>query len=77
MFRCRLAGVICNSKNEPREEELVREFAGRVNSTLVQYIPRDRIVRMAELNKKTVIEYDPGSAQRDPGPAASLAMGGQ
>lgn len=61
--RCRLAGVICNSKNEPREEELVNEFARRVNSTLVQYIPRDRIVRMAELNKKTVIEYDPESVQ--------------
>jgi nitrogenase iron protein NifH len=63
--KCRLAGLICNSKNEPREEELVTEFARRVNSTLVQYIPRDRIVRMAELDKKTVIEYDPGSAQAE------------
>ena len=63
--KCRLAGVICNSKNEPREEDLVREFAERVNSTLIQYIPRDRIVRMAELNKKTVIEYDPESGQAE------------
>jgi len=61
--KCRLAGVICNAKGEPREEELVREFAERVNSSLVEYIPRDRIVQLAELNKKTVLEYDPASNQ--------------
>jgi len=61
--KCRLAGVICNAKGEPREEELVREFAGQVNSSLVAYIPRDRIVQLAELNKKTVLEYDPASRQ--------------
>jgi len=61
--RCRLAGVICNAKNLPREEELVSEFARRVNSVMVQYIPRDRTVQMAELNRKTVIEFDPGSPQ--------------
>ena len=63
--RCRLAGVICNAKNQPREEELVAEFARRVNSTLVQYIPRDRVVQVAELNKKTVIEFEPDSAQAE------------
>jgi len=62
---CRLAGVICNAKDMPREEELVSEFARRVNSTLIQFIPRDRIVQLAELNKKTVIEYAPDSAQAD------------
>ena len=61
--RCRLAGVICNAKNQPREEELVAEFARRVNSHLVQFIPRDRTVQLAELNRKTVIEYEPASAQ--------------
>ncbi|HVP97090.1 Ni-sirohydrochlorin a,c-diamide reductive cyclase ATP-dependent reductase subunit [Methanoregula sp.] len=60
---CRLAGVICNAKNQPREEELVAEFAHRVNSHLVQFIPRDRTVQLAELNRKTVIEYEPASAQ--------------
>jgi nitrogenase iron protein NifH len=60
---CRLAGVICNAKNQPREEELVSEFAKRVNSSLIQYIPRDRVVQLAELNRKTVLEYDPDSAQ--------------
>lgn len=61
--RCRLAGVICNAKNMPREEELVAEFAQRVNSHLIQFIPRDRTVQLAELDRKTVIEYDPASEQ--------------
>jgi nitrogenase iron protein NifH len=61
--RCRLAGVICNAKSQPKEEELVAEFARRVNSHLVQFIPRDRVVQLAELNRKTVIEYEPASAQ--------------
>jgi nitrogenase iron protein NifH len=61
--RCRLAGVICNAKNINREEELVAEFAQRIHSTLIQYIPRDRIVQIAELNKRTVIEYAPDSPQ--------------
>ena len=56
---CRLAGVICNAKDQPQEEELVAEFAKRVNSSLIQFIPRDRVVQLAELNRKTVIEYDP------------------
>jgi nitrogenase iron protein NifH len=62
---CRLAGVICNAKNMPREEELVAEFARRVNSSLVQYIPRDRSVQIAEIHKQTVLEYDPGSEQAE------------
>ncbi|MEN6443341.1 MAG: Ni-sirohydrochlorin a,c-diamide reductive cyclase ATP-dependent reductase subunit [Methanoregula sp.] len=63
--KCRLAGVICNAKNQPREEELVAEFAKKVNSSLIQFIPRDRVVQLAELNRKTVIEYDPGSPQAE------------
>jgi nitrogenase iron protein NifH len=62
---CRLAGVICNAKNQPREEELVSDFARLVNSSLVQYIPRDRVVQLAELNRKTVLEYEPDSAQAE------------
>ena len=60
---CRLAGVICNAKNTEREEELVREFAERIGSSLVAYIPRDRIVQLAEVHKQTVLEYAPDSAQ--------------
>ncbi|MDE4908037.1 Ni-sirohydrochlorin a,c-diamide reductive cyclase ATP-dependent reductase subunit [Methanogenium marinum] len=62
---CSLAGVICNAKNIPGEEELVREFAERVNSRMVAYIPRARIVQIAEVNQRTVIEYAPESEQAD------------
>ena len=61
--KCRLAGVICNAKGQLKEEELVAEFARRVNSKLIEFIPRDRVVQLAELNRKTVIEFEPASAQ--------------
>lgn len=60
--RTRLAGVIGNGRNMPREEELVREFASRIGSRLVTFVPRDPVVQHAELNRKTVIEYAPDSA---------------
>jgi len=60
---CALAGVICNAKNMEGEEELVREFASRINSTMVAYIPRSRTVTLSELNRQTVMEYAPESEQ--------------
>jgi nitrogenase iron protein NifH len=62
---CTLAGVIGNGKNMEHEEELVEEFSKRINSRLVQFIPRDRTVQLAELHKKTVIEYAPESSQAE------------
>ena len=61
--RCTLGGVICNAKNIEGEEDLVREFARRINSRLIAYIPRDRVVQVAELNRQTVVEYAPESDQ--------------
>ena len=63
--KCSLAGVICNGRGQQKEEELVAEFARRVNSRLVAFIPRDRVVQLAELNRKTVIEYEPASGQAE------------
>ncbi len=58
--RCTLGGgVICNAKNIEGEQELVEEFARRINSRLIAYIPRDRVVQIAELQKQTVVEYAP------------------
>lgn len=59
--RCKLAGVICNAKNLYREEELVKEFAEKIGSSLIHFIPRDPEVQVAELNRKTVIEDSPNS----------------
>ncbi len=61
--RCRLGGVICNAKNLPKEEELVTEFAEKIGSSMIQFIPRDQVVQHAELNKKTVVQYAPDSGQ--------------
>ncbi|MEM2124109.1 MAG: Ni-sirohydrochlorin a,c-diamide reductive cyclase ATP-dependent reductase subunit [Methanolinea sp.] len=60
---CRLAGVICNARDVREEEELVGEFARRIGSTLVGFIPRDPVVQQAELNRKTVVEFAPESRQ--------------
>jgi nitrogenase iron protein NifH len=43
----------------------VAEFAKRINSQLLQFIPRDNIVQRAEINRKTVVDYDPKSPQAD------------
>ncbi len=61
--KCRLGGVICNAKNMDNERELVEEFAKRIGSRLVCYIPRSKSVRAAEVNCMTVLEHDPTSAQ--------------
>ena len=61
--KCRLGGVICNAKNMENERELVEEFAKRIGSKLVCYIPRSNSVRAAEVNRMTVIEHDPKSEQ--------------
>jgi len=61
--KCLLGGVICNSANINGEEELVREFAERINSHMICHIPREKIVHISEVNKKTVIEYAPESEQ--------------
>ncbi|NYT05986.1 MAG: Ni-sirohydrochlorin a,c-diamide reductive cyclase ATP-dependent reductase subunit [Methanomicrobiales archaeon] len=62
---CLLGGVICNSANITDEKDLVATFARRIGSRLITFIPRDRIVRVAEVNRQTVIEYAPDSPQSD------------
>ena len=59
----RLGGIICNSRKVDNELELLTAFSERIGSHLVHFIPRDNIVQRAEINKKTVIEYDPESNQ--------------
>jgi nitrogenase iron protein NifH len=55
--------VICNAKNIEGERDLVAEFARRINSRLIAYIPRSRDVQVAELHRQTVVEYAPESDQ--------------
>lgn len=61
----RLGGLILNSRMVAREAEIVSEFAKRLNTSIAAIIPRERIVQQAEINRQTVIEYAPQSAQAD------------
>ena len=59
----RLGGIICNSRNVDREMDLLREFSSELGTQLLYFVPRDNIVQRAEINKQTVIQYKPDSAQ--------------
>lgn len=61
----RLAGIICNSRNTDLEHKLVSEFAKRLGSHMIHFIPRDNVVQRAEIRRMTVIEYDPKAKQAD------------
>ncbi len=55
----RLGGLICNSRNVDGEAELIEAFAKELGTQMIHFVPRDNMVQRAEINKKTVIEYDP------------------
>ncbi len=61
----RLAGLICNSRNTDREDELIMALAERLGTTMIHFVPRDNVVQRAEIRRMTVIEYDPAAKQAD------------
>ncbi len=61
----RLAGLICNSRNTAREDELIKALASRLGTHMIHFIPRDNEVQRAEIRRMTVIEYNPSSKQAD------------
>ena len=61
--KVRLGGLIGNSRNTPKEKELLEAFAKKLNTKLVAFIPRDQIVQKAEIQRQTVIQYAPDSHQ--------------
>ncbi|MDK2822520.1 MAG: nitrogenase iron protein NifH [Clostridia bacterium] len=61
----RLGGIICNSRKVDNELELLTNFAKEIESQLIHFVPRDNIVQRAEINKKTVIDFDPLADQAD------------
>ncbi len=61
----RLGGIICNSRNVDGEAELVEAFAKELGTQMIHFVPRDNMVQRAEINKKTVIEFDAAAAQAD------------
>ena len=61
----RLAGLICNSRNTDREDELVMALASRLGTTMIHFVPRDNAVQHAEIRRMTMVEYDPTHKQSD------------
>lgn len=61
----RLAGLICNSRQCAREDELIMELAQRLGTQMIHFVPRDNVVQRAEIRRMTVIEYEPAAKQAD------------
>lgn len=61
----RLGGIICNSRKVDNEYEMLKAFASELGTQLIHFVPRDNLVQRAEINKKTVIDYDPSEGQAD------------
>jgi nitrogenase iron protein NifH len=61
----RLGGLICNSRNCDNEKELIEALARRLGTQMIHFVPRNNVVQRAELNRKTVIEYDAADPQAD------------
>ncbi|MBN1649163.1 MAG: nitrogenase iron protein [Spirochaetales bacterium] len=61
----RLGGLICNSRKVDNESEMIVELAKRLGTQMIHFVPRDNMVQKAEINRKTVIDYDPTHPQAD------------
>jgi len=55
----RLGGLICNSRNVDNEKDLIEALAEQLGTKMIHFVPRDNFVQRAEINRKTVIEFDP------------------
>lgn len=54
-----LSGVICNSRNVSREEEIVKKFAEEIGSKLIAFIPKEQVVQDCERDGFSVMEKAP------------------
>jgi len=61
----RLGGLICNSRNVDNEVEMIEELARQLGTKMIHFVPRDNMVQRAEINRKTVIEYEPTHGQAE------------
>jgi len=59
----RLGGLICNSRKVDNEQEMIEALAAQLGTQMIHFVPRDNMVQRAEINRKTVIDYDPQHTQ--------------
>jgi nitrogenase iron protein NifH len=61
----RLGGLICNSRKVDNEQNMIEAFAKKLGTQMIHFVPRDNMVQRAEINRKTVIDFDPSHSQAD------------
>jgi nitrogenase iron protein NifH len=59
----RLGGLICNSRKVDNELEMIQALADQLGTQMIHFVPRENMVQRAEINRKTVIEYEPSHSQ--------------
>jgi nitrogenase iron protein NifH len=59
-----LAGIICNSNgDEAFEQAFIPEFAKRLGSPFVRFVPRSPVIQACELEGRAVVEFAPESGE--------------
>jgi nitrogenase iron protein NifH len=59
-----LSGIICNSNgNEKFERAVLPEFAQRLGSKCIQFVPRSSVIQACETEGRTVLEHSPKSEE--------------
>lgn len=61
----RLGGLICNSRKVDNEKEMIEQLAKQLGTQMIHFVPRDNDVQRAEINRKTVIDWNPQAPQAD------------
>jgi nitrogenase iron protein NifH len=61
----RLGGLICNSRKVDFEADLIMALAEKLGTQMIHFVPRDNVVQRAEINRKTVIEFDASAEQAE------------
>jgi nitrogenase iron protein NifH len=61
----RLGGLICNSRKVDNEAEMIQQLAKKLGTQMIHFVPRDNMVQRAEINRKTVIDYEATHPQAD------------
>ena len=47
------------------EKAMIEELAKRLGTQMIHFVPRDNMVQRAEINRKTVIDFEPTHNQAD------------
>jgi nitrogenase iron protein NifH len=63
--KVRLGGLICNSRNVDNEKEMIEHLAEKIGTQMIYFVPRDNDVQRAEINRQTVIQWNPEAPQAD------------